>query len=110
MITVPTLRKPDNTRHFVYTFFGTVDRSWGRNVWMFVKVGIATNVHRRLKGYPTHCPVPFNLGLRAALPSEARARQFESALLTDSEFRGYRVQGEWFAVHAGPRGSRRLHS
>lgn len=102
MLAAPTLRKPDDTSCFVYAFFGTVDRSWGRNEWMFVKVGVALNVHRRLKSYQTHCPVPFNLGLRAALPSTGRARLLENTFLTDSELRGYRLQGEWFAVNAGP--------
>lgn len=69
---------------------------------MFVKVGVALNVHRRLKSYQTHCPVPFNLGIRAALPSVQRARQIEQTLLTDVDLRGYRLQGEWFAVNAGP--------
>ena len=69
---------------------------------MFVKVGVALNVHRRLKSYQTHCPVPFNLGIRVALPSVARARQMEQAFLSDVDLRGHRLQGE-FAVNAGPR-------
>ena len=101
-IAEPTLRKPDAQPCFVYAFFGTVGRSWGRNEWMFVKVGVAFNVHRRLKSYQTHCPVPFNLGIRAALPSVARARQMEQTLLSDVDLRGHWLQGEWFAVNAGP--------
>lgn len=69
---------------------------------MFVKVGVALNVHRRLKSYQTHCPVPFNLGIRAALPSVYRAKELEKTLLGDTELRGYRLHGEWFSVHAGP--------
>lgn len=102
MITAPTIRKPDIPYCFVYAFFGTIARSWGRNEWMFVKVGVALNVHRRLKSYQTHCPVPFNLGIRAALPSPVRARQLEQTFLADTELRGYRLHGEWFAVNAGP--------
>jgi Meiotically Up-regulated Gene 113 (MUG113) protein len=69
---------------------------------MFVKVGVALNVHRRLKSYQTHCPVPFNLGIRAALPTVARARQMEHTFLSDVDLRGYLLHGEWFAVNAGP--------
>ncbi len=102
MIPTPTIRKPDDASCFVYAFFGTVARSWGRNEWMFVKVGVALNVHRRLKSYQTHCPVPFNLGIRASLPSVHRAKQLENTFLDDTELRGYRLHGEWFAVNAGP--------
>jgi hypothetical protein len=101
-IVQPTVRKPDAPPCFVYAFFGTIGRNWGRNEWMFVKVGVGLNVHRRLKMYRTHCPVPFSFGIRALLPSEPRARQMEQTFLSDIDLRGYRSQGEWFAVNAGP--------
>ena len=98
----PTLRTPDISPCFVYAFFGVIERSWGRNEWMFVKVGVARDVHRRLRAYKTHCPVPFHLGISASLSSPTRARQIQDLFLGDVDLRGYRTQGEWFAVHGGP--------
>lgn len=101
-IPIPTLLKPDSTSHYFYAFFGTVDRKWRSNQWMFVKVGIAMDVHRRLTTYKTHCPVPFNLGIRALFPDKKASGIMESAMLADSELRDYRSQGEWFVVMSGP--------
>jgi hypothetical protein len=98
----PTLRKAVAQPCYLYCFLGTVDRDWGRNEWMFVKVGVAYNVHRRLRAYQTHCPIPFSTGFRVLLPSVARARQLETTLLRDEELSGYRSQGEWFVILAGP--------
>ena len=101
-IPVPSLLDPDSTSHYFYSFFGTVDRKWRRNEWMFVKVGIASDVHRRLTSYKTHCPVPFNFGIRALFPDKKASRLMESAMLADDELNGYRSQGEWFVIMAGP--------
>jgi hypothetical protein len=98
----PTLRKPNISPCFVYAFFGVIERSWGRDEWMFVKVGVARDVHLRLRAYKTHCPVPFHLGICAFLSSPQRARQIQDLFLADADLRGYRAQGEWFAVHGGP--------
>jgi hypothetical protein len=99
----PTLLKSTNSiPHYLYFFFGTVDHKWNRNEWMFVKVGIASNVRRRLVSYQTHCPVPFHMGLQVALPNVKRARILESAILKDEEICEYNSQGEWFVVFAGP--------
>jgi len=101
-IPTPSLRKAETAPHFFYSFFGTVDRQWGLNAWMFVKVGITSNVHQRLTSYKTHCPVPFTAGVRAPLPDRASARRIEKAMLSDEDLKGFQSQGEWFAVLAGP--------
>ena len=98
----PTLKHFEIEPCYLYFFFGTVDRKWRRNEWMFVKVGVAVNVQRRLKSYQTHCPVPFHTGLRAAVPSVERARSLETSILNDRDLVGYRGQGEWFVILAGP--------
>ena len=36
------------------------------------------------------------------LPTTKRAKQLETALLADRELSGWRGQGEWFVVMAGP--------
>lgn len=99
----PILKPSNSLPHYLYFFFGTVDHKWNRNEWMFVKVGVASNVNRRLVSYQTHCPIPFHTGLKVALPNAEGARKLESAILKDGELRGYSSQGEWFVVFAGPK-------
>lgn len=95
----PSISSPP---HCLYFFLGTVDYEFLRKEWMFVKVGVANNVHRRLKSYQTHCPIPFQTGLKVVLPSEPCAKKLESAILNDELLKGYSSQGEWFVVFGGP--------
>jgi hypothetical protein len=103
-ISAPILRPQTPFPHYTYFFFGTVDREFNRDEWMFAKVGIAVNVHRRLISYKTHCPVPFHTGLKIECPNTEEAKKLENAILEDENLKDYRPKGksEWFIVFAGP--------
>jgi hypothetical protein len=71
---------------------------------MFVKAGISANVHKRLRSYHTHCPIPFSVGFRMHFLTTERAKDLENTVLFDRELKDYKPkpESEWFIVMAGP--------
>jgi hypothetical protein len=94
----PTVKPIIPTPYYTYFFFGTVEREFNCSEWMVVKVGVANDVHRRLRSYKTHCPVPFHTGLKVKCLDIEQAKKLESAILEDENLKDYRSQGEWFTV------------
>ena len=60
------------------------------------KIGVATNLRRRLEGIQTSHPHPLDCAAAYRFPSLEKARSVERAM--HAKFRGHCVRGEWFDV------------
>lgn len=102
----PTLFRPNGNELCLYWLFGTTDRKWKYDQFMFAKVGIANDPARRLVTYRTHCPVSIHTGIFVRLPSKSCATKLERVFLNDENLSGYRPsempKSEWHIVFGGP--------
>src|SRR5262245_37362342 len=60
------------------------------------KIGLTTNLSRRLSTLRTASPLQLRVICTWDIPSHEEASRFETRLL--HRFRSYRVRGEWFGI------------
>jgi hypothetical protein len=103
---LPKLFPPNGNEKCLYWLFGTTDRKWKYDQFMFAKVGIANDPRRRLVTYRTHCPVSIHTGIFVRLPSDSCATELERVFLNDENLSAYRPsempKSEWHIVFGGP--------
>jgi hypothetical protein len=64
-----------------------------------IKIGMTSNVKKRLKGLQTSCPYKLRCFGTRTYPNKAMAKKAESML--HEAFDEFRLEGEWFDLTAG---------